>query len=374
MQLEQTERGLLMTLGDVLFDFDQATLRPGAANKLVMLGDFLKKYPDRQLLIEGYTDSVGSDGYNLGLSQRRSDTVRDFLVANGVPEPRMISTGYGKAYPKDDELDVGGSAGEPPRRGDDPRSGRRRRPRCGVRRRRSAPGRQRASGRELRREAPEAVARRGDGLLAQVAGELDAAVVDRRAAVDERRDAEPRSASLPRRRTRVGASAATRAQTPPSTRSASRPRARAGPARRSTSKRRARAQRGRERARRRRRARASAAMRRISAGEAAVAEPVRLAAEAGRIVLRARTPPPTSTRRCAPPPRGARARAASSAAPRRVEARADRRRRLGLLRRRARVPPAAELRHVVRSAGLRARADDRALPAAERLPADDRAR
>jgi outer membrane protein OmpA-like peptidoglycan-associated protein len=101
MQLEQTERGLLMTLGDVLFDFDQATLRPGAANKLVLLGDFLKKYPDRQLLIEGYTDSVGSDGYNLGLSQRRADTVREFLLANGVPESRMISTGYGKAYPKD---------------------------------------------------------------------------------------------------------------------------------------------------------------------------------------------------------------------------------------------------------------------------------
>jgi outer membrane protein OmpA-like peptidoglycan-associated protein len=101
MQLEQTERGLLMTLGDVLFDFDQATLRPGAANKLVMLGDFLKKYPDRQLLIEGYTDSVGSDGYNLGLSQRRAEAVRDFLVANGVPETRLVATGYGKAYPKD---------------------------------------------------------------------------------------------------------------------------------------------------------------------------------------------------------------------------------------------------------------------------------
>jgi outer membrane protein OmpA-like peptidoglycan-associated protein len=101
MQLEQTERGLLMTLGDVLFDFDQATLRPGAANKLILLGNFLEKYPDRQLLIEGYTDSVGSDGYNLGLSQRRADAVREFLAANGVPESRMIATGYGKAYPKD---------------------------------------------------------------------------------------------------------------------------------------------------------------------------------------------------------------------------------------------------------------------------------
>ena len=46
-------------------------------------------------------DSVGSDGYNLGLSQRRADTVREFLLTNGVPEARMISTGYGEAYPKD---------------------------------------------------------------------------------------------------------------------------------------------------------------------------------------------------------------------------------------------------------------------------------
>jgi outer membrane protein OmpA-like peptidoglycan-associated protein len=102
LQLEQTERGLLMTLGDVLFDVDQSTLRPGAANKLAALGNFLIQYPDRQLLIEGYTDSTGSDGYNLDLSQRRADAVRDFLADEGVPPSRMIATGYGKAYPKDD--------------------------------------------------------------------------------------------------------------------------------------------------------------------------------------------------------------------------------------------------------------------------------
>jgi OOP family OmpA-OmpF porin len=102
LQLEQTERGLLMTLGDVLFDVDESTLRPGAANKLVLLGDFLKQYPDRQLLIEGYTDSTGSDAYNLDLSQRRAEAVRSFLADDGVPPSRMIATGYGKAYPKDD--------------------------------------------------------------------------------------------------------------------------------------------------------------------------------------------------------------------------------------------------------------------------------
>jgi outer membrane protein OmpA-like peptidoglycan-associated protein len=108
MQLEQTERGLLMTLGDVLFDVDDSTLRPGAANKLVMLGDFLKRYPDRQLLVEGYTDSTGSDAYNLGLSQRRAEAVRDFLAQDGVDPGRMIATGYGKAYPKDDNASATG--------------------------------------------------------------------------------------------------------------------------------------------------------------------------------------------------------------------------------------------------------------------------
>ena len=102
LELERTQRGLLMTLGDVVFDVDQATLRPGAAARLVPLANFLKQYPDRQLLIEGYTDSTGADSYNLDLSQRRADAVRDFLTGGGVDPSRMIATGYGKAYPKDD--------------------------------------------------------------------------------------------------------------------------------------------------------------------------------------------------------------------------------------------------------------------------------
>ena len=100
MQARETERGLLMTLGDVVFDVGEATLRPGAMEKLVALARFLKDHPDRELLVEGYTDSTGSDRYNLTLSQDRAEAVTRFLADSGIPPERMIATGYGKAYPQ----------------------------------------------------------------------------------------------------------------------------------------------------------------------------------------------------------------------------------------------------------------------------------
>jgi outer membrane protein OmpA-like peptidoglycan-associated protein len=60
---------------------------------------FLQKYPERRVLIEGHTDSVGSDAYNLDLSQRRADAVRDFLLQNGVNAAQISTRGYGKASP-----------------------------------------------------------------------------------------------------------------------------------------------------------------------------------------------------------------------------------------------------------------------------------
>ena len=100
MQALETERGLLMTLGDVVFDVDEATLRAGAMGKLVPLAHFLTDHPDRELLVEGYTDSTGSDGYNLDLSQRRAESVTKFLADSGIVPERMVATGYGKAYPQ----------------------------------------------------------------------------------------------------------------------------------------------------------------------------------------------------------------------------------------------------------------------------------
>lgn len=99
LQAQQTERGIVLTLGDVLFDFDKATLRSGAQQNLARLVRFLEENPDREVLVEGHTDSVGSDSYNLALSERRADAVLSFLMQNGISRQRMLSRGYGKSYP-----------------------------------------------------------------------------------------------------------------------------------------------------------------------------------------------------------------------------------------------------------------------------------
>jgi len=99
LQARQTQRGLELTLGDVLFDVDQASLKPGAMKNLYRLASFLRDYPDRSLLVEGHTDSTGSEDYNLDLSQRRAESVTGFLAGNGVAPERMLARGYGQAYP-----------------------------------------------------------------------------------------------------------------------------------------------------------------------------------------------------------------------------------------------------------------------------------
>jgi OOP family OmpA-OmpF porin len=99
LQARETERGLELTLGDILFDVDKATLKPGAMQDLYQLVTFLKEYPDRAVLVEGHTDSTGTDSYNLSLSERRAEAVRSFLVSNGIPPDRVLSRGYGKDYP-----------------------------------------------------------------------------------------------------------------------------------------------------------------------------------------------------------------------------------------------------------------------------------
>lgn len=99
LQAQQTDRGLLVTLGDVLFEFGKAQLLPTAGPRLDTLADFLKQYPDRRLLIEGHTDSVGSDATNLTLSERRAQAVQQALTMRGVDASRITTRGYGKSYP-----------------------------------------------------------------------------------------------------------------------------------------------------------------------------------------------------------------------------------------------------------------------------------
>jgi outer membrane protein OmpA-like peptidoglycan-associated protein len=99
LQARPTDRGLVLTLGDVLFESGRAELKAGAANNLNQLTTFLGKYPGRTVAIEGHTDSVGGDDYNLGLSQRRAESVRSHLVAQGIDAARLTAMGAGESSP-----------------------------------------------------------------------------------------------------------------------------------------------------------------------------------------------------------------------------------------------------------------------------------
>lgn len=99
LQAKQTDRGMVMTLSDVLFDTGKATLKPGATRDLDRLAQALKDNSNTKVKIEGYTDSVGSDSYNQQLSERRAQAVADALQMRGVPADRYQVEGLGKEYP-----------------------------------------------------------------------------------------------------------------------------------------------------------------------------------------------------------------------------------------------------------------------------------
>jgi outer membrane protein OmpA-like peptidoglycan-associated protein len=94
-----TDRGLVLTLGDVLFDTGKSELNSGAARKLDQLAQFLSEHKDRRVQIDGFTDSVGSDSYNRELSQRRANSVKNALLTRGIDSTRINTEGYGKAFP-----------------------------------------------------------------------------------------------------------------------------------------------------------------------------------------------------------------------------------------------------------------------------------
>jgi len=99
LQAKQTERGMVLTLGDVLFDTNKATLKPGADQRIDRLATFLQKNPNERLIIEGYTDSTGSEEYNEELSQRRAQAVANVLAGQGIPASRYQVVGKGQAFP-----------------------------------------------------------------------------------------------------------------------------------------------------------------------------------------------------------------------------------------------------------------------------------
>ena len=99
LQAKPTDRGLVLTLGDVLFTTGMADLNAGAANSLDKLAAFLNHYPERNAVIEGYTDNVGSEDSNLGLSQRRADSVKSYLMRQGIGSMRLAAAGKGESQP-----------------------------------------------------------------------------------------------------------------------------------------------------------------------------------------------------------------------------------------------------------------------------------
>jgi len=99
MRARKTDRGMVLTLADVLFDTGQATLKPGAYATVDRLANVLKEAPDRKVTIEGHTDSTGSEDFNLVLSERRAAAVQTALLERGVQANQIIAVGKGMAYP-----------------------------------------------------------------------------------------------------------------------------------------------------------------------------------------------------------------------------------------------------------------------------------
>jgi outer membrane protein OmpA-like peptidoglycan-associated protein len=108
LQARPTDRGLVLTLGDVLFVSGRSDLRSGSSDNLNKLVSFLNRYPERSAVIEGYTDSIGTEDYNQGLSQRRADSVRSYLIAQGVASARLDASGKGESHPVADNASAEG--------------------------------------------------------------------------------------------------------------------------------------------------------------------------------------------------------------------------------------------------------------------------
>jgi outer membrane protein OmpA-like peptidoglycan-associated protein len=99
LKVQKTERGLVLTLGDVLFDTGQATLKSGAYGTLDRLATALRDKSGRKVLIEGHTDNVGSDESNQGLSERRAQAVQSALMQRDVARSQMTALGKGENFP-----------------------------------------------------------------------------------------------------------------------------------------------------------------------------------------------------------------------------------------------------------------------------------
>ncbi len=99
LETRDTPRGLVVNMPDVLFDSGQYTLKPAARERLARISGIVLAYPELRLEVEGHTDSVGGDEFNQRLSEKRSSSVRDYLVDSGIPMDNIIARGFGKTQP-----------------------------------------------------------------------------------------------------------------------------------------------------------------------------------------------------------------------------------------------------------------------------------
>ncbi|WP_411382651.1 OmpA family protein [Pseudomonas sp. L7] len=110
LNAKQTPRGTVVTFGDVLFDFDKASLRTSAHANIGRLAQYLNENPERKVIVEGFTDSKGPAPYNLKLSDRRATSVQAALVRAGVDPRRIVVRGYGEDFPVAENADSTGRA------------------------------------------------------------------------------------------------------------------------------------------------------------------------------------------------------------------------------------------------------------------------
>ena len=108
LQGKLTDRGIVLTIGDVLFATGKSDLNVSANLSMGKLAEFLQKNQNRSLLVEGHTDSVGSDEYNQGLSEQRAAAVKNAPLKNGIASERIVTIGYGKKYPLASNADAAG--------------------------------------------------------------------------------------------------------------------------------------------------------------------------------------------------------------------------------------------------------------------------
>jgi outer membrane protein OmpA-like peptidoglycan-associated protein len=108
LRTRDTARGLIVNMSDVLFDTAQYTLRPGAREKLAKVAGIIVSHPGLKIAVEGHTDSVGGDEYNMRLSENRANAVRTYLVGQGISSANITARGFGKTMPVADNSTAAG--------------------------------------------------------------------------------------------------------------------------------------------------------------------------------------------------------------------------------------------------------------------------